>query len=98
MKHRVPHQLEEKRAKKMIRQAFETYAEHYAEYSIETDWVDEETARVGFEVTGRRVDGEVRVRDGAFEVDFDLPWVFRPFKKKIAQTLDREFERWIESA
>ena len=98
MKHRVQHPLASEEAKELLDRALDTYREHYAEYSLETGWVDDDTAAVGFQVTGKKIDGQIRVREDGYEIDLDLPWVFRPFRKKIARSLDREFARWIEKA
>jgi hypothetical protein len=98
MKHRVQHPLPSADAKKLLDRALDTYREHYAEYSLKTGWVDDETAQVGFEVTGKKIDGQIRVCEDGYEIDLDLPWVFLPFKNKIAKSLDREFARWIEKA
>lgn len=98
MKHTVDHPLEAEKARQLLERALNTYVEDYAQYSMETGWKDEATAQVGFQVTGTRVDGEIKVCEGRYEIDLDLPWVLRPFKKEIVKSIDREFARWISSA
>lgn len=98
MKHSVDHPLEPAKAREVLDRALHTYREHYAENSIETVWLDERTASVDFHVTGKRVAGSITICDDCYDIDLDLPWIFRPFKKRIAQSLDSELKRWIAHA
>lgn len=98
MKHSVHHQLETAQAKEVLDRALDTYRAHYADHGVETAWVDERTAVVGFELTGSKVDGRITVCEGCYDIDLQLPWMLRPFGKRIAQTFEHEFQRWLDRA
>jgi hypothetical protein len=98
MQHSIQHALEPERAKGVLDRALDTYRQHYAEYGVETAWLDEETAAVGFETTGGKVDGEIKVCKDCFDIHLKLPWMMRPFRKRIARTFDQEFQRWLARA
>ena len=98
MKHSVEHPLEPARARDLLDRALATYREHYAENSVETSWIDERTAAVDFEVTGRRVAGCITVCDDCYDIDLRLPWMLRPFKRRIAESFETELQRWIARA
>ncbi len=98
MKHSVQHTLERSRARELLDEALDAYRENYREYEVHTAWVDEETAEVGFRVTGTRIGGQIRVCENRYAIDVKVPWLFRPFRRKITATVDREFERWLQRA
>ena len=98
MKHSVDHPLETEKAKEVLDRALDTYREHYVENSVATSWVDERTATVDFQVTGKKIAGSITVCESCYDIDLKLPWMLRPFKKRIAQSLDSELQRWIERA
>jgi hypothetical protein len=98
MRHSISHQLERDAAKHVLDRAMDTYRQHYAEYGVETAWVDDETAEIGFQMTGRQVDGEIKVCADCFDIHLKLPWMLRPFRRRIARTFDEEFRRWLARA
>lgn len=98
MRQTVPHSLAPGEARELIERALETYRRHYPEHSIESEWGDVETARVGFHVTGRRIDGTIRICADCYEVDVDLPWILRPFGGRIAGAIEEELRRWVAHA
>ncbi len=95
MKHTVRHDLELSKAKKMLRSLLDTYRSHYAEFDIQADWADDETANVGMSIQGREVQGTIQITPDCYDLDFDVPWLFLPFKPKIKKTVDAEVQRWL---
>jgi hypothetical protein len=98
MRHSVHHELEPARAKAMLDRALDTYRAHYAEHGVETAWIDERTAEIGFELTGSKVDGRITVCEDCFDIDLDLPWILRPFSRRIAHSFEQELQRWMAQA
>ncbi|MEM6706947.1 MAG: polyhydroxyalkanoic acid system family protein, partial [Acidobacteriota bacterium] len=96
MKHTVKHPLAPERARQMLTSLLDTYRDHYKDYDLKTEWKDDDTATVDMCISGRDIKGEVKVCDGTYEVDMDLPLFFRPFKGRIRKGLDEEIERWCE--
>ena len=95
MKHTVPHDLEQERAKEMVDKLIETYGEHYKDYDLSANWKDDQTAEVAMCVQGKDVKGTIKIAPDCFDLDFDMPWMFRPFGGMIRRTVDDEVERWI---
>jgi len=60
--------------------------------------VDETTAEIDFEVTGKKVAGSITVQEDCYAIDLKLPWMLRPFKRRIAQSVETELQRWIARA
>ena len=95
MKHTVRHDLEPKKAKKLLTQLLETYQAHYEEYDFATDWDSEDTASVDLNIQGRDLQGTIEITPNYYNLDFDVPWLFLPFKKRIKQSVDEEVQRWL---
>lgn len=96
MRHSVRHTLGPARARDLLDRALGTYRDHYAEYEVRTDWADAETAEVDFTITGRKIGGQIRVCEDCYDIEVDVPWIFRPFRRRIVATVDREFRRWLD--
>jgi len=79
----------------MLEQLLDTYTSYYDDYNITTDWGTEDTANVGLKVQGRELQGTIKITPDCFNLDFDMPWVFLPFKPKIKKTVDQEMQRWL---
>ena len=95
MKHTVRHDLEPAKAKQMLDTLLDTYRSHYTDYKIEADWSDDSTAKVGMNIQGREVQGTIQITPDHYNLDFDVPWLFLPFKPKIKKTVDDEVQRWL---
>ncbi len=98
MKHTVRHTLAPDKAKDVLEHALGTYREHYSEYDVETGWADDDTAEVGFRMTGNKVRGEIKVLADRYDIDFKLPWMYRPFTRRIAVAVEEELQRWLARA
>jgi hypothetical protein len=98
MDHKVKHALGRPLAKKATEAALKAYAAEYAEYEPRVTWADEHTARVTFNVKGMTLKGEVGVHEHDISLDLDVPFLFRPFKAKALEVIEREIRKWIEKA
>lgn len=98
MRHSVHHELEPAKAKAVLGRALDTYRAHYPEHGVETAWIDERTAAVGFELTGNKIDGRITICEDCYDIHLRLPWMLLPFTRRIAQTFDEELRRWIKKA
>ena len=98
MKHIVKHDLDLATAKKVTEKAFESYAERFADYSPTATWKSDTRCDVGFTVKGVGLSGVLELADGEIQMDLDVPFIFRPFKKKALGVIEREVETWIEKA
>ncbi|MEM9073949.1 MAG: polyhydroxyalkanoic acid system family protein [Myxococcota bacterium] len=98
MKHSVKHDLDHATAKKVTERAFESYAERFSDYSPTAEWKGDSLCEVGFTVKGVKLTGLLEIQEREILMDLDVPFIFRPFKKKALDVIEREVETWIEKA
>jgi hypothetical protein len=98
MKHSVTHSLGKDMACKVAKAAFDAYVKRFAEYGAHATWTSAERAKIGFKVKGMALDGAVEVRDGAIEVDMEVPFLLRPFQSMALGKIDEEIRGWIAKA
>ena len=96
--HDVPHDLSFELAKKATEKAFDAYAARVAEYSPTATWTSERHADVSFRVKGVSLDGALEIKEQAIGMELDVPLLFRPFRKKALEIIEREVVEWIEKA
>jgi len=95
MKHSVPHDLGQERAKKVTEQALSTYAQKFAKYSPKTTWVSPSRAQISFSVKGMNLSGSVEVRDKAIDLDLDVPFLLKPFQGQAISVIEGEIREWL---
>src|SRR3954468_10302338 len=98
MKHEIAHDLEEGVAKEVAIRAFESYQKRFADYQPRMSWVGEKDANIEFSVKGLKLQGTIGIRPRAIELDLDVPFVFRLFKSKAIDVIEREVRTWIGKA
>lgn len=98
MKHTIEHSLPFDMAKKAAEKAFNAYAERFAKYNPTATWKDERSADVGFEAKGVKLGGAVTLRDGAIDLEMDVPFLFKPFRSKALEIIEGEIRNWIDKA
>jgi hypothetical protein len=98
MKHTVHHGLDHDLARKAIRKAFKSYEERFSKYNAQANWLNEDQANVSFSARGITLSGAVEVTDEDVEVDMDVPFILRPFKKKAIAVIDEELRGWVDRA
>jgi hypothetical protein len=98
MKHSVPHDLGQDKAKKAAEAALAQYSQKFAQYSPKTQWVSENKANISFNIKGVMLSGTMEVLANAIEMDLDVPFLFRPFKGKALGIIEGEIKDWIARA
>jgi len=98
MKHSVPHDLGQERAKKVAESALATYAEKYANYNPRVKWTTPNTAQISFKVKGMELAGALEVLDKSIDMDIDVPFLLRPFKSQALSVIEGEINEWIKKA
>jgi hypothetical protein len=98
MKHTIEHSLPLDLAKKATEKAFESYAERFAKYNPTAEWTGDYTANVGFEAKGVKLGGAIALREGAVELEMDVPFLFKPFRSKAVDVIDDEIQKWLDRA
>src|SRR5262245_57733930 len=98
MKHQIAHDLEESVAKEVAVRAFESYQKRFSDYQPRMNWVSDKDARIEFSVKGLTLNGSIGIKPRAIELDLDVPFVFRLFKSKAIDVIEREVKTWIVKA
>jgi len=98
MKHSVPHDLGQERAKKVAESALATYSQKYANYSPQVVWKTPNKAEISFKVKGMALSGALEVLDRSIDMDIDVPFLLRPFKSQALGVIEAEINEWIKKA
>ena len=98
MKHSVPHDLGQEKAKKAAEAALAQYSQKFAKYSPKTQWVSDNKASISFTVKGMTLSGTMEVLPSAIEMDLDVPFLLRPFKGQALGVIESEIKDWIAKA
>ena len=98
MKHSVPHDLGQERAKKVAESALATYSQKYANYSPQVTWKGPNQAAISFRVKGMSLSGSLEVLDRSIDLDMDVPFLLRPFKSQALGVIEGEINEWIKKA
>jgi hypothetical protein len=99
MEYSVDHGLPERaRVRQVVEKAYDSYKKRLAEHEPSLAWRDDSHGRISFRVLGRKLDVDVVIDDRKVRMTGDLPFLFRPFQKKIVGVLSSEVETWLAKA
>ena len=98
MKHVMKHNLDMALARRAADKACEAYSARFAEYNPTTDWETEQRANVSFTVKGVKLRGWLELVPGAVEMELQVPFIFRPFRKKALGIVEEEVRNWFAKA
>lgn len=85
-------------AKGAAKKAVEAYGARFADYNFSADWKSETLVNLGFSVAGKRLDGSMEVKPDCLALELDVPFLFRPFRGKAIEIIEREARVWIDKA
>jgi hypothetical protein len=98
MKHSVPHNLGQEKAKQVAEAAIGSYSERFAQYNPVANWVNDKRAEISFKVKGVKLSGAMQVNPNDIEMDLDVPFMLRPFKGTALGVIEEEVKKWIAKA
>jgi len=98
MKLEMPHDLSPDLAKKAAERAFDAYREKYGDYKPTLTWTTDTHADASFSAKGIKLAGHIELKPRAIEFELDVPFVFRIFKKKALEIMERELAFWVDKA
>ena len=98
MRHSISHDLGVELAQKTARAACAHYGERFAKYEPRIEWRDDRKAEISFRAKGLALKGKIEVADQALVVDFDIPFLLRPFQGRAIEIVEREIGKWIGKA
>lgn len=96
--HEIQHDLEFDLAKLAAERAAESYRERFAEYNYKATWTAKDRVELSFTVMGKKLEGAMTVRARKIELELDVPLVFRPFRGKALEIIEREAKMWLAKA
>lgn len=96
--HKVPHDLGQEKAKKVAEAAFEAYRQKFGKYDPKADWKSDYAADISFTVKGKTLNGSMKINPSDIEMDLDVPFLFKPFKGKALEVIEKEIRVWIGKA
>ena len=98
MKHSVPHDIGQERAKKVAESALASYAQKYANYNPVVTWKSPYQADISFKIKGMSIGGSLEVLERSIDMDIDVPFLLRPFKSQALGVIEGEINEWIKKA
>ncbi len=97
-KHVVKHDLGPELAKKATLEAWKSYSARFAKYEPKSEWVTDSKANVQFTVKGVTLKGTLELVPHAIEMELEVPFLFRPFRKLALEVVEEEIRKWIDKA
>ncbi len=98
MKHTISHDLDIETARKATDRAVAEYSERFAKYSPQFNWVDDRRGKMAFTAKGITLTGDIELREGAIDVDLDVPFMLKPFRKKALDVVEGKVREWVLKA
>ena len=98
MKHVIEHGLDAATAHKVTERAFAEYKTLYPSYDPTLTWTSDRAAKVGLSAKGLKLHGSVLLREGAIDVELEVPFLLKVFQKRAMEVIDREVRTWVERA
>lgn len=98
MKHEIKHDLAPDLAKLAATKAVDAYRERFSQFQFAERWVDDVTMAFGFSVTGKKLEGTLAVRPTCYELELEVPFIFRVFRGKAIEIIEREVQKWVGKA
>ncbi len=99
MEYKVKHGLPDRsRVRTVVEKAYEAYKERLANHDPTLTWDGDSAAKIGFSVMGKTLETDVAIDDENLEITGKIPFLFKPFEKKILDIVGGEVEKWIDKA
>jgi hypothetical protein len=99
MKYSVKHELPDRtRVRIVVEKAYVAYQERLSDYKPKIEWHAEERATIGFTVMSLSIAAAVEFDEEELRIDGKVPFMFKPFEKKIESVLANELEKWLAKA
>ncbi|MCX4246630.1 polyhydroxyalkanoic acid system family protein [Paraliomyxa miuraensis] len=99
MKYSVQHGLADRsRVRVVVEKAYGAYEERLSDYKPKLHWEADDRATIAFTVMSQKIDAAVEFDDDELRIDGKVPFLFKPFQKKIEDVLGREMDKWLDKA
>lgn len=99
MKYSVKHGLSDRsKVRVVVEKAYVAYQERLSDYKPKIEWQSDDRATIGFTVMSQSIAAAVEFDDQELRIDGKVPFLFKPFEKKIEGVLGSEMEKWLVKA
>ncbi len=99
MRYSVQHGLPERsRVRTVVERAYAAYEERLADYKPSIEWTTDDRAAIAFTVMSQSLTADIEFDDDELRIDGKVPFLFKPFEKKIESVLGSEMEKWLDKA
>jgi hypothetical protein len=98
MEHVVHHGLSQEQATLLVQRALEAYAPRFAKGAPELKWSGLHHLDFSFTAKGKRMAGALDIEAEKFRVQFDVPFLLRPFVGRATKYIESELAPWIAKA
>jgi hypothetical protein len=99
MKYSVQHGLPDRsRVRTVVEKAYVSYQERLSDYKPKLEWKTENHAVISFSVMSQSLAANVQFDETELRIDGKVPFLFKPFEKKIQNVLGNEMEKWLVKA
>lgn len=99
MEYTVKHGLPDRaRVRTVVEKAYGAYKERLANNDPTLTWDGDSAAKIGFTVMGKSLITDVSIDDTNLNITGKIPFLFKPFEKKILDVVGGEVEKWLQKA
>ena len=99
MEYKVKHGLSDRaQVRTVVEKAYEAYKERLANYNPSIKWVSDRAAEINFSVKGMGMDTKFVIDDDELHITGKIPWLFKPFERKILDVVGNEVDKWLAKA
>ncbi len=99
MKYSVKHGLSDRsKVRGVVEKAFVSYQERLSDHKPKLQWVADNRATISFSVMSQSINANVEFDDDELRIDGKVPFLFKPFERKIEGVLGGEMEKWLVKA
>jgi len=99
MNYRVKHGLSDlSSVHTVVEKAFASYEDRLSDYKPAIRWASDHQAVIGFMVMSQTITANVEFDQEELRIDGKVPFLFKPFQKKIESVLAREMDKWLDKA
>lgn len=99
MKYSVKHGLPDRsKVRVVVEKAYVAYQQRLSDYKPKIEWLADDRATIGFTVMSQSIAAAVEFDDQELRIDGKVPFLFKPFEKKIEGVLGNEMEKWLVKA
>lgn len=98
MKQVVHHDATPEQARQAIDTAAQVYCRKFPQFKPSTEWINERSLRVSFNVRGKTLDANIELLKDRIEMDMDVPLIFLPFRGQAMKLIEGEIRKWLGRA